>query len=347
MPSTTRSTRACVGAAEVAPVLQVEDLTVLMDGRGGPVPVIEHLSFTVEAGRTMALVGESGCGKSVTALAIMRLLPEGFRYGAGRIRLEGEDVIPAGPRRLHALRGNRMSMIFQEPMTALNPVFSVGDQIAEVLRLHQGLGTRGAFARALDLLKAVQIPAPETRLRAFPHQLSGGMRQRVMIAMALACWPVLLIADEPTTALDVTVQAQVFDLLKDMQRDMGTAIVLITHDLGAVADVADEIAVLYAGRCVERGTATALMAAPRHPYTAGLMACLPRLHLGLAAATDATPLPEIAGMVPPLGSRPAICAFAARCPHADGICRSEPQPALVPAALGHDVACRHQLEPVA
>jgi peptide/nickel transport system ATP-binding protein len=313
----------------MSPVLSVENLAVAVRDKSALVPVLESLSFSVEAGRTIALVGESGCGKSMTALAIMGLLPDGFERIGGRIVLDGENICSAAPRRLQALRGNAMSMIFQEPMTALNPVYTVGDQIGEALRQHQGLGRREARERALAMLKAVQIPAAEQRIDAYPHALSGGMRQRVMIAMALACRPKLLIADEPTTALDVTVQAQVFDLLKALQSEMGTAIVLITHDLGAVADMADSVAVLYAGRCIEQGKVRSLLKQPQHPYTRGLLACTPHLRLGTAAAAPSLPLQDIPGMVPPLGARPAICAFADRCLEADEACRDRPQPPLL------------------
>ncbi len=325
----------------MAPVLAVEDLTVTLTRPGGRVPLLERLSFSVEAGRTVALVGESGCGKSMTALAIMGLLPEGFARAGGRVLLAGEDIAAAKPARLRALRGSALSMIFQEPMTALNPVYTVGDQIAEALRLHQRLGHRAALERALAMLRAVQIPAAERRLHAYPHELSGGMRQRVMIAMALACRPRLLIADEPTTALDVTVQAQVFDLLKALQDEMGTAIVLITHDLGAVADIADTVAVLYAGRCIEQGDTRSVMRAPQHPYTRGLMGCTPHLRLGAAADAGAGMLREIPGLVPPLGRRPAICAFADRCGRADATCLDNPQPPLAEAGPARAVACWH------
>ncbi len=322
------------------PVLAIEDLGLALAGARGEVPVLEHFSLTLEAGQTVALVGESGCGKSLTALAIMGLLPDGFRRVSGRVRLDGEDITQASPARLRALRGNRMSMIFQEPMTALNPLYTVGDQIGETLRLHGRLGRREAERRALAMLEAVRMPAAEARLASYPHELSGGMRQRVMIAMALACRPRLLIADEPTTALDVTVQAEIFDLLKTLQVETRTAIVLITHDLGAVADIADHVAVLYAGRCVEQGDAARVLRAPRHPYTRGLMACAPTLKLGGGEVRSGAPLPEIGGMVPPLGARPTICAFAARCPRVDATCRDQPQPRLA----GEDaaqVACFH------
>ncbi len=328
----------------MSPILSVRDLTVSLKRASGSVPVLEHLSFELDRGRTIALVGESGCGKSMTALAIMGLLPDGFALEQGSILLDGEDVTKVPPARLRALRGNAMSMIFQEPMTALNPVFTVGDQICEALRLHQGLGRQAAMERALAMLKAVQIPAAEQRLHAYPHALSGGMRQRVMIAMALACRPKLLIADEPTTALDVTVQAQVFDLLKELQEEMGTAIVLITHDLGAVADITDTVAVLYAGRCVEHGPTLEVMEAPRHPYTRGLMACSPHLRLGAAAAGVPEPLREIPGLVPPLGQRPPSCAFAPRCARATDKCSAQDQPPLAAITPGHEVSCWHPEE---
>ena len=327
----------------MTPALEIRNLTVSLHRPGGAVPVLESLSFSVEAGKTIALVGESGCGKSMTALAIMGLLPEGFAVEAGSILLEGQDLVPMADDGLRHLRGNRMSMIFQEPMTALNPVYTVGDQIGEALRLHQGLSRQAARERAIAMLRAVQIPAPESRIDNYPHQMSGGMRQRVMIAMALACRPRLLIADEPTTALDVTVQAQIFDLLKELQQEIGTAIVLITHDLSAVADIADDVAVLYAGRCIEQGTSGTILASPRHPYTRGLIASVPHLRLGAAAREGSRPLEEIPGMVPPLGARGALCGFAPRCGLAAGRCLTQP-PALAEIAARHRVACWHQEE---
>jgi peptide/nickel transport system ATP-binding protein len=325
-------------------LLEVENLSVsLRDGEGRLVPVLENLSFSVQPAQTMALVGESGCGKSMTALAIMRLLPEDFVVTGGRILLEGEDILSLPPRRMRALRGNAMSMIFQEPMTALNPLFTVGDQIGEVLRWHQKLGAASAREQAIALLRAVQIPAPEQRVDAYPHQLSGGMRQRVMIAMALAGRPKLLIADEPTTALDVTVQAQIFDLLAELQEETRTAIVLITHDLGAVAELADEVLVLYAGRCIEAGGSTRVVEYPRHPYTKGLLGCVPHLRLGQPPLAWSD-LGEIAGMVPPLGARGPDCAFLARCGNARDVCRSRPQPALEPIGPDHAVSCWRKSE---
>ncbi|WP_213775967.1 ABC transporter ATP-binding protein [Bradyrhizobium sp. dw_78] len=326
-------------------LLQVESLNVgLRNGAGVVVPVIENLSFEVHSGRTTALVGESGCGKSMTALAIMRLLPEDFVITGGRIVLEGEDILSLSPKRMRALRGNGMSMIFQEPMTALNPLFTVGDQIAEVLRWHQGLSASAAHAQAVEFLRAVQIPALEQRVNAYPHQLSGGMRQRVMIAMALAGRPKLLIADEPTTALDVTVQAQIFDLLAKLQQDTGTAVLLITHDLGAVAELADDVLVLYAGRCIESGASADLVGHPRHPYTRGLLGCVPHLKLGQRMPAVWSDLGEIAGMVPPLGARGADCAFLARCRDASDVCRSRPQPMLEPIETDHAVSCWRKSE---
>jgi peptide/nickel transport system ATP-binding protein len=326
-------------------VLSVEGLSVSMTDRDGKlVPVLENLSFTVDKGRTIALVGESGCGKSMTALAIMRLLPEGFVVTSGRILLDGEDVLAARSRRMRSLRGDAVSMVFQEPMTALNPLYTVGDQIAEALYYHRRLSRREAGEQAIEFLKAVQIPSAEQRAKAYPHQMSGGMRQRVMIAMAIACKPKLLIADEPTTALDVTVQAQIFDLLAKLQDETETAIVLITHDLGAVAELADDIAVLYAGRCIETGPSQQIADSPRHPYTRGLLACVPHLAVGQPKPPAWVDLGEIPGMVPSLGNRGPDCAFLARCANASDVCRSRPQPPLGHIAAGHAVSCWRALE---
>jgi peptide/nickel transport system ATP-binding protein len=324
----------------MAPTLQIERLCVSMrNGSGALVPVLEDLSLAVDAGRTLALVGESGCGKSMTALAIMRLLPDDFVVTGGSIRLDGQEIIGAPLGQLRQLRGNAMSMIFQEPMTALNPLYTVGDQIGEVLRTHRGLSRSDARAKAIDLLRAVQVPAAEARANAYPHQLSGGMRQRVMIAMAIACKPRLLIADEPTTALDVTVQAQIFDLLTQLQDQTHTAMVLITHDLGIVAEIADDVAVLYAGRCIETGPATTLIAKPLHPYTRGLLNCAPQLALGRTGPREWGDLAEIPGMVPPLGARGQDCAFLQRCPDATNTCRARPQPPLAEQTPHHAVSC--------
>jgi peptide/nickel transport system ATP-binding protein len=258
----------------VEPLLNIKNLSVAFKGRAGAAPVINDISFTVNAGETLCLVGESGCGKSMTALAIMRLIPEPGEIIEGSIELSGHDLAQYSINEVRKIRGNKISMIFQEPMTALNPVYTVGDQISEPLRLHQGLTHKDARIRAIEILKSVEIPVPELRIDEYPHQLSGGMRQRVMIAMALACNPDVLIADEPTTALDVTVQAQIFDLLREQQQRRGTAIVLITHDMGAVSEMSDRVVVMYGGRVVEEGLTDEILENPAHPYTKGLIACL-------------------------------------------------------------------------
>ena len=321
-----------------APLLALQDLRVDFDTRDGAASVIRDLSFELAAGETLGIVGESGCGKSMTALAIMGLVPApGGRVAAGSVRLAGEDLVGAGEARLREIRGNEISMIFQEPMTSLNPVFTVGEQIAETVRLHQGLDRRAALGRAVEMLKAVGIPAPERRVREYPHQLSGGMRQRVMIAMALACRPRVLIADEPTTALDVTVQAQIFDLLEELQRSTGTAIILITHDMGAIAELAERVVVMYAGRKVEEGPVDEILSRPLHPYTRGLIECVP--HLLADPPPERPALVEIPGVVPGLAElgRPE-CPFAPRCPHVMEECRRA-MPAEASPAPGHRVAC--------
>lgn len=322
----------------MADALTLDDLTVTVALPQGEVPVLENLSLRIREGKTLALVGESGCGKSMTALAVMRLMPEGFRVASGRILLEDTDLSALSLPELRKVRGNRMSMIFQEPMTALNPLYTVGDQIGEALRLHQGLSKAESRKRVIEMLADVQIPAPEARVDAYPHQLSGGMRQRVMIVMALACRPRLLIADEPTTALDVTVQAQIFDLLQQMQREIGTAILLITHDLISVADLADHVAVLYAGRCVEKGKAEDVLGNPQHPYTRSLMASVPHLRVGETATEQPGKLAEIPGMVPGLGKRGSLCIFAPRCTQRCDACR-EDLPPFVDIGGEHIVAC--------
>jgi peptide/nickel transport system ATP-binding protein len=315
------------------PVLAVKNLNVEFASRSGPVRILRDLSFAVAPGETVALVGESGCGKSMTALAIIGLPPPKVRIVSGSITLGGRELVGADARALESVRGDRISMIFQDPMTALNPVFPVGEQIAEVLRAHRGLTRREALARALDALKAVEIPDAEQRLRQYPHELSGGMRQRVMIAMAIACEPMLLIADEPTTALDVTVQAQVFDLLRDLRHRTGMSLILITHDMGAVAELADRAVVMYAGRAVESAPVNGLVEAPRHPYTRGLIGCIPELD------TDASvTLAEIPGMVPSLANIGPGCAFADRCAWASDECRTV-LPPTVERDRGHVVAC--------
>jgi oligopeptide/dipeptide ABC transporter ATP-binding protein len=324
-------------SASGAPLLEVHDLTIGFRTESGPVTVVEEVSFAVAAGQTLALVGESGCGKSVTAMSIMRLLPSppSFVQG-GRVLFDGADLLRLRREEMRAVRGDRIGMIFQEPMTSLNPTFTVGFQIAEVLRLHRGLGQRQAKAQAVEMLRLVGVGAPERRLEQYPHQLSGGLRQRVMIAMALVCHPRLLIADEPTTALDVTIQAQILELLKRLQRDLGMAILLITHDLAVVAESCEEVAVMYAGRIVERADVRTLFRAPRHPYTAGLLAASPRL------ARRGGRLPTIAGAVPAPGRRGAGCSFAERCPRVLARCRVERPPlaALAPGeGVAHEAAC--------
>jgi oligopeptide/dipeptide ABC transporter ATP-binding protein len=319
----------------MTPLLTIEELNVEFATRSGAVRVLRDVSFNVGAGETLALVGESGCGKSMTALSIMGLLPRpNGRILSGSIKLEGEELVGAPDAALTRMRGDKVSMIFQEPMTALNPVFTVGDQIAEVLRIHRGLARREALDRAREAMAAVDIPDPQRRLRQYPHELSGGMRQRIMIAMAIACEPLLLIADEPTTALDVTVQAQIFDLLKELQARTGMALILITHDMGAVAEMADRAIVMYAGRAVESAPVDILLGAPMHPYTRGLIGCIPDID---EADPDA-PLTEIPGMVPALSDLSAGCAFAERCALADAVCRSR-IPALTAQASDHLVAC--------
>jgi oligopeptide/dipeptide ABC transporter ATP-binding protein len=324
-------------AVTEAPLLRIEDLSVIFRTGGGIVRAVDGASFEVARGETLAVVGESGCGKSVTALAVLGLLPRPpAEVARGSIRFEGEELLNASPARLRRLRGNEISMIFQEPMTSLNPVFTVGDQIAEGLLLHRGLDAEEARLEAIDLLERVRIPAPERRLNEYPHQLSGGMRQRVMIAMALACRPKLLIADEPTTALDVTVQAQILDLMLELKRDLGMAILLITHDLGVVAETAERVVVMYAGNVAERANTTALFERPRHPYTAGLFLSLPRLD------AEGERLRPIQGSVPDPLNPPKGCRFHPRCPFAFDRCRTEPPPLVERAPAGapsHRSAC--------
>ncbi|HEY4065573.1 MAG TPA: ABC transporter ATP-binding protein [Burkholderiaceae bacterium] len=323
------------------PLLRVEDLRVEFSTRRGKALVLNGVDFEIRAGETLCVVGESGCGKSMTALALLRLIPSPpGRISSGKVVFGGEDLVAASDARLREVRGNRISMIFQEPMTSLNPVLTVGDQIGESLRLHAGLDARAARTRSIEMLQQVGIPAPERRVDEYPHQLSGGMRQRVMIAMALACRPDILIADEPTTALDVTVQAQIFDLLRELQRDKGTAILLITHDMGAVAEMADRVMVMYAGRVIEQGTAAQVLGAPAHPYTQGLIACLPEL--GSSAADERVELAEIGGVVPSIWELGAGCAFRERCPRAFARCASELPPMI--DAEGHGTACWLQIE---
>ncbi len=332
-----------------APLLRVEDLRVEFKTRRGSALVLNGVDFEIRGGETLCVVGESGCGKSMTALALLRLIPTPpGRISSGRVLFQGEDLLAATVERMREVRGNRISMIFQEPMTSLNPVLTVGDQIGETLRLHAGLDAGAARARSIEMLQQVGIPAPELRVDEYPHQLSGGMRQRVMIAMALACRPDILIADEPTTALDVTVQAQIFDLLRDLQRDKGTAILLITHDMGAVAEMADRVMVMYAGRVIEQGTTEQVLGRPGHPYTRGLIDCLPELGSSTHAQDDAdrADLAEIAGMVPSIWELGTGCAFRERCPRAMPRCVEVPpmfalDETTAPAARfdNHGAAC--------
>jgi len=323
-------------------LLQVHDLRVEFKTRRGTAMVLNGVDLAVHRGETLCVVGESGCGKSMTALALLRLIPSPpGRISAGQVLFGGEDLLQASEERMRQVRGNRISMIFQEPMTSLNPVFTVGDQIGESLRLHAGLDAARARAQAIDMLRQVGIAAPERRVDDYPHQLSGGMRQRVMIAMALACRPDILIADEPTTALDVTVQSQIFDLLRALQHDKGTAIVLITHDMGAVAEMADRVMVMYAGRVVEEGLTAQVLGQPGHPYTQGLINCLPEL--GSSQQAERHDLAEIAGMVPSIWELGTGCAFRDRCPQALPRCAHEVPPmfALADSTAGapHRSAC--------
>ncbi|ERL99418.1 oligopeptide/dipeptide ABC transporter, ATP-binding protein [Rhodobacteraceae bacterium HIMB11] len=319
-------------------LLEVKNLRVELQTKDGVVPVIDDLSFDLDYGESLSFVGESGCGKSMTALALMGLLPEKVgRIASGSIKFEGRQLANASSEDLRKIRGNEISMIFQEPMTSLNPVLSVGEQISEVLRLHQKMSVNSAWKRAEDLLDAVNIPDPKRRVHDYPFQMSGGQRQRVMIAMALACEPKILIADEPTTALDVTVQAQIFGLLKDLQTKTGTSIILITHDMGAVAQMARKMIVMYAGRPCEIGEVAQVIKTPQHPYTTGLISCVPHLDDAIIDANNR--LSEIPGIVPSLrefGSNK--CLFASRCKHQMEQCRAE-RPVLAQFSNKQAFAC--------
>ncbi|HEX6703465.1 MAG TPA: ABC transporter ATP-binding protein [Albitalea sp.] len=313
-------------------LLEVRGLRTTFSSDEGEFAAVDGIGFDVEAGATLAIVGESGCGKSVTALSIMGLVPRPAQQVRGSIRFEGRELVGLATRELQDLRGDRMAMVFQEPMSSLNPAFTIGEQIVEGLRRHWPLTRAEAAERAVAMLDKVRIPAAAQRFHEYPHQLSGGMRQRAMIAMALACEPRLLIADEPTTALDVTIQAQILDLMHRLQEETGTAIVLITHDLGVVAEVADEVVVMYAGRIVERAPVQALFAEPQHPYTVGLLGSIPQLHGGQRR------LAAIEGQVPSPWRMPPGCRFAERCPFADAHCRSA-SPPLREMGGGHRSAC--------
>jgi len=324
-------------------LLEVDDLTTYFFTRDGVVRAVEGVSFRVMRGEVLAIVGESGCGKSVTSLSIMRLIasPPG-RTVRGRVLFEGRNLLALPEPEMRKIRGNAISMIFQEPMTSLNPVLTIGRQVAEALVLHRGMSREQALARSIELLREVRIPAPERRVNQYPHQLSGGMRQRVMIAMALACAPRLLIADEPTTALDVTIQAQILDLMRELSQKTGAAIVLITHDLGVVAEMAERVVVMYAGRKVEEASVADLFARPRHPYTRGLLDSIPKLRgAGVGNAGERGTrrrLAEIAGTVPSLSEPITGCAFAPRCHFATPRCRAE-SPVLEEKAAAHFAAC--------
>ena len=317
----------------MAALLEVRDLKTCFATDDGEFAAVDGVSFSLAAGRTLGIVGESGCGKSVTSLSIMGLVPQPpGRIAGGQILFEGRDLLQLAPSRMRELRGNRISMIFQEPMTSLNPAFTVGDQIAEVILRHRKVDKAQADEQAIAMLRRVRIPSPEERFHDYPHRLSGGMRQRVMIAMALALSPALLIADEPTTALDVTIQAQILDLMRTLREETGTAIILITHDLGVIAEVADDVAVMYSGKIVERAPVVALFAEPQHPYTIGLLGSIPKLHVEQAR------LAAIEGQVPNASTPVTGCRFHPRCPFAVERCRRD-EPVLSAVAAGHEVAC--------
>ena len=322
-------------------VLEIDNLQTYFFTAGGVVRAVDGVSYGVRGGETLGVVGESGCGKSVTALSILRLVadPPG-RIVGGAIRFAGTNLLDLTESEMEGIRGNDISMIFQEPMTSLNPLMTVGRQISEAIALHRGLSRRDAMDRAIEMLRRVHIPEPERRAHAYPHQLSGGMRQRAMIAMAVSCNPKLLIADEPTTALDVTIQDQILDLMRELQETFGTAIVLITHDMGVVAENADRVVVMYAGRKVEEASAKDLFECPGHPYTKGLLGSIPNVEVAAHAGTRRTRLNEIKGMVPSLANLPQGCTYAPRCALASEECRAS-YPPLSQYRTGHWVACWH------
>ena len=334
------SERSAAAGQAGKPLLEVEGLRTYFDLRHGVVKAVDGVSFTLAPHETLAIVGESGCGKSITALSLMRLVPDPpGRIAGGSVKLDGRDLLKLSDEEMRAVRGKDMAMIFQEPMTSLNPVLTIGSQIAEVVLLHEKVSRREAWDKAIAMLRLTRIPEPEQRAKEYPHQLSGGMRQRAMIAMALACNPKVLIADEPTTALDVTIQAQILDLILDLQHKLGTAVVLITHDLGVVAETAQRVIVMYAGRKVEEAPVEELFARPQHPYTHGLMASIPRLpSMRGEVANTAERLQEIPGMVPALSNLPPGCVFAPRCAHAVDKCRAV-YPDYEEKRPGHWAAC--------
>ena len=333
-----------VGEPAVVPaqaILQIEDLQTHFFTAIGTVRAVDGVSYDLKSGETLGVVGESGCGKSVTALSILRLIadPPG-RIVGGAIRFEGRNLLELSESEMERIRGNDISMIFQEPMTSLNPLYTVGRQISEAIVLHEGLSRRAAMDKAVDMLRRVQMPEAERRAQAYPHQLSGGMRQRVMIAMALSCNPKVLIADEPTTALDVTIQAQILDLMRELQETFGTAIILITHDMGVVAENADRVVVMYAGRKVEEASSGELFDNPGHPYTKGLLGSIPHLDEVARSGQRRQRLNEIKGLVPSLFNLPPGCSFAPRCALATDRCREAPPP-LEQHRPGHYIACWH------
>ncbi len=315
-------------------LLEVRGLRTSFSIDAGTFDAVDRVSFALEPGRTLGLVGESGCGKSVTALSIMGLVARPGRIAEGEILFEGTDLTRLAPARMRDVRGDRISMIFQEPMTSLNPAFTIGDQIVEGILRHRDVNPAEARAQAIEMLRRVRMPSPEERFDDYPHKLSGGMRQRAMIAMALALKPRLLIADEPTTALDVTIQAQILELMRQLRDETGSAIILITHDLGVIAELAQDVAVMYAGRIVEKAGVEELFARPEHPYTVGLLGSIPKMSL------ERTRLPAIEGQVPNPLAMPRGCRFAPRCPFATDKCRAE-DPPLMPVGDGHESACWH------
>ena len=323
-------------------LLEVDNLGTWFYTRQGIVKAVDGVQFEVASGETLAIVGESGCGKSMTALSLMRLIPDPpGRIVSGSVKLAGRDLLQLSEEEMRGVRGNDISMIFQEPMTSLNPVMTIGKQIAEALILHRDMDRKAAMKRSIEMLDLVRMAEPAARAKEYPHQLSGGMRQRAMIAMALACNPKVLIADEPTTALDVTIQAQILELIVELQREFSAAVILIMHDLGVVAETAQRVIVMYAGRKVEEATVGELFARPLHPYTVGLMASIPRLDLLRGETRDASSrLQEIPGIVPPLFALPPGCAFAPRCSRADDLCRRE-RPEYEMKQPGHWAACWH------
>ncbi len=329
-------TRPSPGAGGVEKVLEIEDLKTHFFTRDGVVRAVDGVSYHVLKGETLGVVGESGCGKSVTALSVLRLIAKPGRIVQGKIKMSGRNLLELSDEEMRSIRGNDVSMIFQEPMTSLNPVLTLGRQISETIMLHQGLSKKDAWDKSIEMLKLVRIPEAERRVHEYPFQMSGGMRQRVMIAMALSCNPKVLLADEPTTALDVTIQAQILHLMLELKEKTGTAIVLITHDLGVVAETCQRVVVMYAGKKVEEATADELFERPLHPYTVGLMKSVPRLDR--AATENPGRLMEIPGMVPSLKNMPPGCAFQPRCPFATERCKVE-IPAFEMKASGHYAAC--------